>query len=393
MKWPSKGGWLFAGAVALAGGGVWFAVTYGAIATVKVTTAKVTNADLEPQIFGIGTVEAKRSYLIGPTQAARVTRVLVDQGDTVQAGQLLAEFDAVDLDDRLLSAGNTILRARAAATGAEALVRETASRSALASASAKRFRELQQKSFVSPEASDAKQHEANAAAAALDAAQAALLVSQRDMARLDADRAGIGKQRAQFRLTSPVAGLITARDAEPGSTVIAGQAVLRLIDPGSLWVKARIDQGRASGLAVGQLAQIVLRSQPQSMFAGHVARIELASDSVTEERLVGISFDQTPVGLSTGELIEATIRLPAVANTLTIPSAALRRFHNQTGVWRIEGGRTAFAPIKIGVQTLNGRTQVLEGLGAGDVVIEHAPEELRAGQRVSVVARLAAAAP
>ena len=136
-----------------------------------------------------------------------------------------------------------------------------------------------------------------------------------------------------------------------------------------------------------------MRSQPQSILAGRVARIELASDSVTEERLVGVAFNQTPPGLSTGELVEVTIRQAAVPNALTIPSAALHRLRAQTGVWRIEGGRTAFAPLKIGVQTLDGRTQVLEGLASGDVVIEHAPEELRAGQRVSVVARLAAAAP
>jgi HlyD family secretion protein len=68
--------------------------------------------------------------------------------------------------------------------------------------------------------------------------------------------------------------VVTARDAEPGSTVIAGQAVLRLIEPASLWLRVRIDQGRSSGLAVGLPAQIVLRSNPGQAVPGKVVRVE-----------------------------------------------------------------------------------------------------------------------
>lgn len=387
VRWLARGA-LIAAAVAVGAAVVAFVVVNGPLAAIKVTAAKVERADLAPQLFGIGTVEARRAYLIGPTQAARVTRVLVDHGDTVKAGQLLAEFDPVDLEDRAQSAGSAVQRAQAVISGAEAQVRESTSRSALATTSARRFRELQKKGFVSPEAADAKQHEANAGAAALDAAQATLSAAQRDAARLGSDRAGIGRQRAQLRLSSPIDGLISAREAEPGSTVIAGQAVLRLIDPHSLWVKARFDQGRAGALVVGLPVMIVLRSQPQAMIPGRVARIEISSDSITEERLAGLSFDNVPAGLSIGELVEVTIRLPLQKNALGIPSAALHRIGQQTGVWRIEGGKTVFAPIKVGVQTLDGRTQVLAGLTAGDMVIEHAPEELRAGQRVRVVEQL-----
>jgi HlyD family secretion protein len=385
MKLTLKGLLIGAAGIVLVAGGALLILKNGPLRAIEVTQATVEKSDLRPQIFGIGTIEARRSYLIGPTQAARVTRVLVDQGETVKAGQLLAELDAVDLDERASSASSAVLRAQANVTGAEAQVRETASRSALASASAKRFRELQQKSFVSPEAADAKQHEANAAAAALDSAKAALAAAQRDAARLGADRAGIGKQRSQFRLVSPIEGLVTAREGEPGSTVIAGQAVLRLIDPHSLWVKARFDQSRAAGLKVGQAARIVLRSQPQAPLGGRVARLETGSDSVTEERLVNIGFDQMPAGLTTGELAEATVDLPPIKGVLSMPGAALHRLGQQTGVWRIADGKTAFVPVRVGIQTLDGRAQVLEGLKEGDLVIEHAPVELRAGQRVRAV--------
>ncbi len=385
MSLPSKKSLVLTAAVIMLLIGIVLIVARnGPMAALSVTAATTETADLSPQIFGIGTVEARRAYVIGPTTASRVTRVLADHGDRVRAGQLLAELDAVDLDERMNSAGSAIQRAASAVQGAEAQLRETESRSTLAAASAARFSDLHQKGFVSQEAADVKRHEANAATAARQSAQAALDAARRDVLRFESDRAGLGRQRTQYRLLSPIDGLVTAREAEPGSTVVAGQAVLRLINPDSLWIKARIDQARAAGILIGQPAKIVLRSQPQTSFPGKVARIDLNSDSVTEERLVEITFDTRPPGLSVGELVEVTIQLPVVRDVLALPTAAIRRIGQQTGVWRIDNGKTLFAPVKTGIQTLEGRTQVLEGLKQGDAVIHHAPQELRSGERVRV---------
>lgn len=391
MKLPSgKKILITAVVVVLLIGVVLLVIRSGPMAAISVTEATTETADLSPQIFGIGTIEARRAYVIGPMAASRVLRVLVDNGDRVKAGQLLAELDPIDLDERLNSAGSAIQRAASAVQGAEAQLRETTSRSSVASASAARFSDLRQKGFVSQEAADLKRHESNAATAARQSAEATLEAARRDVARLESDRSGLGKQRAQLRLTSPVDGLVTAREAEPGSTVVAGQAVLRMISPDSLWIKARIDQGRAAGIVIGQPVQIVLRSQAQLTYSGKVARIEMNSDSVTEERLVAVAFDQSPPGLSVGEMAEVTIQLPGAKSVLALPTAAIRRIRQQTGVWRIENGKTVFAPVKTGMQTLDGRTQVLEGLTQGDKVIHHAPQELHAGERVRAVESIAA---
>jgi len=360
----------------------------GPLAPVRVTQAQVGQGSLAPKIFGIGTIEARRSYLVGPTVASRVAKVLVDQGDRVRAGQLLAEMDPVDLDERMASAANAQERAASTAQAAAALVREAKSRNEVATAGARRFGDLRQKGFVSQEAADAKQHEANAARAALEAAESQLAAARKDQERFGADRVGVGKQRAQYRLHSPVDGLISSRDAEPGSTVVAGQAVLRLIDPASLWVKARIDQGRAAGIAVGQPVSIVLRSLPGQALPGKVARIEVGSDSVTEERIVNVVFDNPPAGLSSGELAEVTIALPVIGDALFLPSVAVRRVGGQTGVWRIAEGKVVFVPVRTGVRTLEGQTQVLGGLARGDVVVLHALQEPRADEKVRVVENL-----
>ena len=101
-------------------------------------------------------------------------------------------------------------------------------------------------------------------------------------------------------MLSPIDGVVTAREAEPGATVVAGQAVLRLVDPARLWVRARVDQARAQGVQVGQAADIVLRSAPGASLPGKVVRIELQSDAVTEERIVNVAFDPAPAPAVSG---------------------------------------------------------------------------------------------
>ncbi|MBE0613439.1 MAG: efflux RND transporter periplasmic adaptor subunit [Burkholderiales bacterium] len=363
----------------------WLASSQGPLAPTKVTLAKVEQGPLVASTFGIGTVEARRSYAIGPTLASRVARVLVDQGDAVRAGQLLAELDPVDLVDRVASGQFAAERASSAIRAAQAQLAEAQSRAQLARASAQRYAELRAQNFVSQEASDVKQSDANAASAAMDAAAAQLAVSRRDRERALADVAGVGKLRAQARLLSPVDGVISARLVEPGTTIVAGQAVVQLIDPKSLWVKARIDQGQAGGVRVGQPAEIVLRSDPNRAYRGQVERVDWVSDAVTEERIVNVGFAARPESISVGELVEVTIRTAELSKVRSVPAAAVKRLERQDGVWQITAGRVAFKPVKFGITSLDGRSQIIEGLDAGDEVVVHSERELTQDAKVKVV--------
>ena len=93
---------------------VFIAVRSGPLSATRVTVVKVAEASLSPSLFGTGTVEARRAWLIGPTAAGRVLRVMVDVGDSVKAGQLLAEMDPVDLQERLAALSATQARATSA---------------------------------------------------------------------------------------------------------------------------------------------------------------------------------------------------------------------------------------------------------------------------------------
>ncbi len=369
----------------------------GPLAPVQVSVTSVQQGRLQAAIFGIGTVEARRSWLIGPTQAGRVLNVRVDVGDHVKAGQLLAEMDGVDLEQRLQALDATVARAGSSQAAARAQVADATARREVASLSAKRNQELAAQSFISAGALETRLQEKASAEAALQSAQANLGAAGQDLSRIQAERAALAQQRGNVRLLAPADGVVISRDAEAGSTVVAGQPVLRLVDPTSLWVKMRIDQGRSAGLAVGLPASIVLRSQAQSALPGKVARVELVADSVTEERLAQVTFDAPgagqPINAALGELAEVTLPLAPSAPSLLIPNASVQRAQGQTGVWRMQEGKPVFTPVRLGASSLDGQVQVQSGLQAGDQVVVYSQKALSADSRVQVVDALVRTAP
>lgn len=381
MKISRRCLFLTLGALAFIAAFVWLLATRGPLAPVGVETAEATLADLNPGVFGIGTVEARHAYAVGPIQAGRLLRVRVDQGDRVVAGQLLAELDPVDLGPRAEAARSAAARARQSAQASQAQVAEADSRARLAQVNSERYQALYRQNFVAKEMADSRRHEAAAADAALAAARANAVAAQREIGRAEADLRGIEQVRQSLALVSPIDGVVTAREAEPGTTVVAGQAVLRLVDPTQLWVRARVDQARAEGVQVGQAADIVLRSVPGASLPGKVVRIDLQSDALTEERIINVAFDPAPAQLYLGELAEVTIRLPGAKDVLSVPRAALTQHQGKAGVWRIEQSRARFHSVQPGVQTAE-RVQIVRGLAAGDRLIVYSAKQLDDGVRV-----------
>ncbi len=111
----------FAGVLALLlASFAWVVMRSGPLARVPVTTTIVGSVAVAPALYGIGIVESRYTYRIGPVQAGRLGRVLVDVGDTVRAGQLLGEMDPVDLDQRVDAHRAALERARAGVSSAQA---------------------------------------------------------------------------------------------------------------------------------------------------------------------------------------------------------------------------------------------------------------------------------
>ena len=366
----------------------WVALRSGPLAPVNVTVVQVEDRAISPALFGIGTVEARYTQKVGPTAAGRVSMVAVDVGDIVKEGQLLAQIDPIDLDQKIEAAAGGSARSAALEQAAVAQIADATARVALAQSQAARTEILKEGGWVTDAMVDQRRQELAGARASLAAAHANRNAAGQDRGRLGAERAALVQQKANLRLVAPHAGLVVRRAVEPGTTVVAGQAVIEIIDPSQLWINVRFDQTQSAGLAAGLPVRIALRSRPQSQVSGTIERVEPMADALTEEVLAKAQFSLAEGLPSIGELAEVTVALPVRARTPAIPNAAVHRVDGQVGVWVIRGGDLEFVKVKIGVQNLEGWVQILDGLETGEQIILHSAKALSESSRFSIVKSL-----
>ncbi|HNA80733.1 MAG TPA: efflux RND transporter periplasmic adaptor subunit, partial [Turneriella sp.] len=262
------------GLVPLVGLFVFVVLRSGPLAPVPVTVTTVEVRQVSPALFGIGAVEAKSLFKIGPNAPGRVRNVFVNVGDRVRARQLLAEMERPDLD--ILNdtdAERQFIK--------KALQQEESDARERLRLAEKTLRELVARQASPSEISDA---------------QGAVVSAREDLARAAGSAKNPLRVSANLRLVSPVQGLVTQRSAEPGTTVVAGQAVVEVVDPKSLWINVRFDQVGSAGLSAGLGGKIVLRSQSVPL-TGRVLRVEPLADAITEETLAKVVFDALPIPL------------------------------------------------------------------------------------------------
>ena len=186
-----------------------------------------------------------------------------------------------------------------------------------------------------------------------------------------------------------------SRDAEPGSTVVAGQAVLRLMDPRSA-LDERAPRPGPFGGPCGRPAGRASRCAPipRRPCAGTVARVEPISDSVTEERIAKVAFDRLPDGRvhrRAGRSDAAPARRSR--RRVVVPNASLRHRAAQTGVWRYADGA---ARVRAGAhwaqRAWTGRCRCSRVCSAGDAVVVYSERDLATAAAIKVVPALRGAA-
>ncbi len=289
-------------------------------------------------------------------------------------------MDPVDLDERIRAQEASLNRARAQLSEAQA-------RQSYAQTQVGRYEKLLAARSTSEEIVATKKHE-------LLLAEAGLSVAGEEISRILADREALVAQRNNLNLISPADGLVTLRDADPGTTVVAGQLVVEVIDPKSLWISVRFDQIHARGLSADLSAQIVLRSQEGEFREGRVLRIEPLADAVTEEMMAKVVFDIIPEPLPPiGELAEVTVTLPALQAAPVLPNGAIQHIDGRLGVWLVINGDLRFMPVVPGIADLEGSIQIREGLKVGDQVVVYSANALSARSRIHIVDHIPGVTP
>lgn len=337
---------------------------FGRATAVPTVTAQAGSVPVT--IVGPGTVQARVPVTLSARVTATVASVSADVGDAVRAGQVLAVLDDRELRARREAIGNQQASLAQQVEAARAGVARARADLELARLKQQRDADLLRQGFVSQAVFDASNAALKASQAALESAEATLAARQADQGTLAQEARVADTQLGYTRLAAPMDAVVTQRLAEPGTTVAPGTPILRLVDPGTLWVATRVDESVVSRVQPGQAAIIRLRSG--ETVPGRVARIAMQSDAATRELDVHVAFASPPPRFAIDQ--EAEVRIDVgVEEGLVIPQESLTRDRDgRVGVLQVVEGRARFTPVTAGAAHA-GRVVVRKGLAAGDPVV------------------------
>jgi HlyD family secretion protein len=357
-----------------AAGGTYWAI--GRVVDVPVAVAKP--GAMAVHVIGPGTVQARMSVTLSARVGAAVRRVHVDVGDAVREGQLL-----VTLDDRDLSARRGVVAGQQEALlrnadGARASLMKARADLELARSKQRRDSELLAQGFVSQAAADASEAVVGGAQAGVQAAEATLSARAADARTLSAEARYADAVLSYTLIAAPIHGVVVQRLAEAGNTAVPGTALLKIVDPSSLWVATRVDESVVGRVHPGQRATITLRTG--EVLPGKVARIARQSDAATRELDVHVAFDTVPQRFAIDQEAKVSIEVGDDRGILAPLSALTRARDGREGMFLIDGERTRFRPVEVAAADTRNML-VRKGLVEGETFVAVA-EGVSDNQRV-----------
>lgn len=352
---------------------------------VPVMAHTVATGEVRGEVMGTGTLEARVKTVISPRIQERLAEVLVDQGDAVKSGQLLARLDEAETKQQVAIADATLAAARAT-------VERVRSDEARARAVLKQAQQDHQRSIQLLAGKIAAQADFDKTAEALHVAeadfkrsQAAIVEAQSQVFTAEKTLLYQKEHLAFTEVRSPYDGLITRRDRDPGGIVVPGASLLQLVATNEIWVSAWVDETAMTGLKAGQPARVVFRSEPAKSYTGEVARLGREADRETREFVVDVRVKRLPENWTIGQRAEVFIETGNKSGVL-LPSQFVRWREDKPGVFVNERGQARWRGVTLGLRGLQS-VEVTQGLSAGEQIVrpvEGQKQTLTDGRRIAV---------
>lgn len=307
-----------------------------------------------------GEVRARVESRLGFRVPGKMTQRLVDAGQRVKAGQLLAQLDAQDF--------------RLAGDAARAQVAAAATNRTLAEADYKRYKELKDQNFISGAEVERRDATLKAAQAQLEQAQAQLS-SQSNQTKYTA-------------LVADVSGVVVAVEAERGQVVAAGATIFRIAQDGPRDVVFSVPEDRVAMVKLG--APVAVRSwSGGAVRNGTVREVAASADVVTRTYQVKVSLaaadgkDALPLGATVYVAPQMFARTDL--QVIKLPTSALKRDGATTAVWVLDPATMTLRSQPVEVATADGNDAVISGgLRPGMLVVVAGVHVLQAGQKVTL---------
>lgn len=416
-------GLIAAGLVGVSGTAVVVSRTQAPKVDLSELTVPVKAQDLTVRIEANGTVVPIQTVNLSPKSAGVVQKLYVEQGDKVEAGQIIAQMDSATLQAELMQAranlaqaeanvsqvrsgsrSETIAQAQASVAQAEAQVREAQARLDLASDRVRRNQSLADEGAISRDRLDEVTSEAQRARASVEQAQAAVREARQRLAERQTGsrpeeiaqaEAQVLEARGRVQavetriddtvVRAPFAGVITQKYATEGafvtpttsaSTNSSATSTSIVALASGLEILAEVPEVDIGQIKDGQAVEITADAFPDQVFEG---KVRLIAPAAVEEQNV-TSF-QVRVALTSGQEelrsgmnVDLTFLGTKLNQALVVPTVAIVTKEGQTGVLVVnDENQPEFQPVTIG-PSIGNQTQVMEGVNSGERVFVELPE-------------------
>lgn len=303
-----------------------------------------------------GGLRALNQASIGAKVGGEVREVLVREGESVRAGQVVARIDATEYEARAAQARGQMLASR----GQYENARQTFERN----------RSLVDRGFISGTAFDKFQSELDVAKANLDAAEAGLAVARKSL--------------ADTVVKSPLDGMVAVRSVQPGEKVSPDSPLLQVVDLRTLELEGPVPMGDVGRVTIGQTVQLEVEGAGE--FEGKLVRINPAVTEGTRSIMVYVRVDNPEGRLRAGMFARGGLVLGQRNGALAVPVTAVRYEGERGFVYTIENGVLAQREVTVGVRDESaGWIEIAGGLPAGAQVVRTNLGTLRVGSQVRLV--------
>ncbi len=392
-----------------------------------VTVEALRTRDLEAVVSASGKIQPKRQVNVSANTMGRVTRLSVEEGQRVRAGQFLLEIDPRSLEGQLQRGEASVAAARSSLQQARTNVEQARANVDLARQNLKRQEDLWKDGLTTREALERAQNELAVREADAKAREQEIQTREEQIKQEQAGLATTRYNLSQVIISSPMDGIVTRRNIEQGENVMvgtmnnAGTVLLTIADMSVIEAEVEVDETDIPNVTVGQEAKVTIDAVPDRTFRGRVTEIgnspiqQTGAAATTQQATnfkVVITLEEEVPDVRPGFTCTADITTATRKNVVSVPIQALavremlfdekgnlvhepppvrpRRFFGsqnveptavaapepppgQTrketeGVFVLRDNRSVFVPVKVGIAGEK-YFEVLSGVAAGDRVV------------------------
>lgn len=350
------------------------------VAFATVVDAAIT--EVLAQVPASGTLVAREEVLVYPKVSGfDIKEILVEAGDSVRAGQVLARLGAETLTAQLAQAAAEFQRAEAGVSQARSQIASTEAALNQATAALDRATRLQQSGNTTQAALDQAVSAEAAARAAANSARDGLAVAQAQLAQASAARDIARLNLARAEIVAPVAGIVSARSAQLGALAGADpEPLFRLVAQGEIDLAAEVIETALSEIQVGDPAVATVAGAGE--VRGTVRLIPAQVDPLTRLGVLRIALEDGD-RLTPGQFANALITTER-RDAVTVPATAVTSEGQRSHVLVVRDGRVERREVQAGL-IWKGRREIRDGLDAGETVVARASAFFRHGDPINAV--------